>query len=160
MNVNLIDENGKFISNISFEEARRLAKTQAKDLILLNGKTNTYKIADAGKLKYEQKQKDRQNRAQKRLHKIKEIKMRPVIDKHDLEVKTNYIRDFLSRGLKTKLIMTLRGRQMAHKDLALEKFNEIPNLLVAEGIATLESPPKFDGRTIIAMLIPVVPQKP
>ena len=159
MNVNLIDDAGKFISNISFEEARRLAKAQGKDLVLLNGKTNTYKIADAGKLKYEQKHKDKQNRLQKRLHKIKEIKMRPAIDPHDLEVKLNLIRDFLSRGLKTKLIMTLRGRQLSHKDLAIEKFKEIPNILIAEGLATLESPPKLDGKELIAMLVPVVPKK-
>jgi translation initiation factor IF-3 len=155
MNVNLIDENGQFLGNISFDNARRMAKAQNKDLILLNGKTNTYKIADAGKLKYEQKQKEKDQRAQKRANKIKEIKMRPVIDKHDLEVKINCIRDFLSRGLKTKIIMTLRGRQIAHKEIAFEKFNEIPNILVSEGLAVLESHPRFEGRDLVALLAPI-----
>lgn len=155
MNVNLVNEDGRFLGSVSFEEARRQAKFQGKDLILLNGKTNTYKIADAGKLKYEQKQKDKNQRAQKRLHKIKEIKIRPAIEQHDLEVKINHIRSFLSQGLKTKIIMVLRGRQITHKDLALEKFNEVHHILVSEGIAILESPPKIDGKELTAMLIPV-----
>ena len=159
MNVVLIDENGDLLGNFGFEEARLLAKQRGKSIVLLNGKTNTYKIADAGKLKYEKKQKDKHQRAQKRLHKIKEIKMRPAIDQHDLEIKINCIRDFLKRGLKTKIIMTLRGRQITHKDLAFEKFNEIPNTLIAEGLVVLESPPKLDGKDFVVLLAPVQNKK-
>ena len=155
MNVSLIDQDGKFLGSMTFEEARKMAASQEKDLILLNGKTNTYKIADAGKLKYEQRQRDKVQRAQNRLHKIKEVKMRPAIDQHDLDVKINCIRDFLARGLKTKIIMTLHGRHVAHKELALEKFNQIPHILISEGLATLEFPPRFDGRDLVAMLAPI-----
>ena len=126
MNVNLIDEAGRLIGKVSFDEARRRAKNEGKDLVLVNGKTNTYKIADAGKLKYDQKQKEKQQNAQRRANKIKEVKFRPLIDKHDFETKLNHIREFLSKGLKTKIIMTLRGRENSYRDLAAKKFNEIP----------------------------------
>jgi translation initiation factor IF-3 len=155
MKVNLIGEDGKLLGLFELYDARKLAKTSNKDLVLVNAKSNTYKIADAGKLKYEQKQQQRQQRAQQRAHKLKEIKLRPAIDQHDLEVKLNCIRDFLQHGLRTKLIMTLRGRQVMHKELAIEKFKEIPDTLIKEGLATLESPPKFDGREFVAILVPV-----
>ncbi len=155
MFVNLVDQNGVFLGKVSFEDAQRKEKNEGKDLVLINGKTNTYKIADSGKLKYEQKQKDKQNKAQKRSHKIKEIKLRPLIDKHDLEVKLNHIREFLQKGIKTKVIMVLRGREKSHKELAAEKFNEIPQTLIAEGLATADAPAQYDGGNFVIILSPV-----
>lgn len=155
MKVNLIGDDGKLIGSFTFEEVRALAKAKNMDLILLNGKTNTYKIADAGKLKYDQRQKEKQIRVNKKSHKIKEIKIRPVIESHDLEVKINHLREFLKDGFKTKLIMTLKGRQIVHKDLASKKFSDIINMLINEGIASLESPTKTDGRELSVLLIPI-----
>ena len=154
MKVNLIDEDGQFLGSVDINEAGRRAKEQKKDLVLINPKTNTYKIADAGKLKYEQKQHEKNLRANQRSHKMKEIKVRPVIDKHDLDIKIEHIRGFLAQGHKTKVIMIIKGRQ--YKDLALEKFNEIPTTLINEGIATLDFPPQFNGRDIVAILSPVI----
>lgn len=155
MKIGIVDDFGEFLGIMEMSAAVDLAKKCNKDLILINPKTNTYKIADAGKLKYEQKQKEKQSKIQKKTNKIKEIKLRPVIDKHDLEVKINHIREFLSKGLRTKIIMTFKGRQIVHKDIALEKFNEIPTTLIKEGLAVLESPPKFEGKDLVAFLVPV-----
>jgi translation initiation factor IF-3 len=151
----LIDENGKLIGSVSFEDARKKAKSENKDLVLVNAKSNTYRIADAGKLKYEQRQKEKQANAQKRTNKVKEVKFRPLIDRHDFDIKLNHIREFLNKGLRTKIIMTLRGREKAYKDQAIAKFNEIPNTLINEGLAVLDAPAKFDGNNFVALLSPV-----
>jgi translation initiation factor IF-3 len=153
MKVNVIVD-GKFMSDVEWSTALQMAKTQKKDLILINAKTNTYKIDDAGKLKYEQKQKEKQARMQKRAHKVKEIKIRPEIGEHDFEVKLNHAREFLTKGIKTKLIMMIRGRQITHKDLAIARFNDFHSRLVKEGIAVVEGNLKLDGRELIAFLVP------
>ena len=153
MNITLIGEDGKLIGNINLEQARRMAKESGKDLIMVNAKSGIYRIADAGKLKYEQKQKERQQRAQRRTHKIKEIQLSPNIDIHDLNVKISHVREFLSKGFKTKITMMLKGRQMAFKDLALEKLKSAIDTLVQEGVATIDGQIKQEGRDLIVYLI-------
>src|SRR5574337_1685457 len=111
MNITLVGEDGKLIGQVSLEQARTLAKESGKDLIMINAKSNTYRIADAGKLKYEQKQKEKQQRAQQRTHKVKEIQLSPNIDTNDLNTKISHAREFLNKGFKTKITMMLKGRQ-------------------------------------------------
>lgn len=154
MKINVVDEAGKFLGSMEFDSAVFMAKTHKMDLVLINAKTNTYKIADSGKLKYEQKQKDKQKREQNKANKVKEIKLRPAIEQHDLDIKTNQAREFLKRGLKTKIVMIFRGRQLVNKVAALEKFNSIHNQLVVEGLAVRESAPRLEGREICVLLVP------
>lgn len=153
MNITLIGQDGKLIGNITLDQARRMAKESGKYLIMVSAKTNIYRIADAGKLKYEQKQKEKQQRAQKRIHKIKEIQISPNIDLNDLNTKIAHAREFLTKGFKTKITMVLKGRQISFKNIALEKLNNFVYTLVDEGIATLDGQIKHDGRDIIAYLI-------
>lgn len=153
MNIILIGEDGKLIGDVSIDQARKLAKDSNKDLIMVNAKNNTYRIADAGKLKYEQKQKEKQQRIQKRSHKIKEIQVSPHISDHDLNIKISHVKDFLSKGLKTKLVMVLKGRNVAFKDLAITRFNNIISDLLNSG-ATTDGPIKADGRDLIVYLSP------
>ena len=150
----LIGEDGQKIGEVSVEEARRLAKEAGKNLVLKDAKRNVYRIADAGKLKYEQKQRQKQQRAQRRTHKVKEIKLRLSTDTHDLEVKTKRIREFLAKGLKTKITMQFKGRQMAFRDVGLEKMNALIATATEGGIATVDKPPKIEGRNIVAFLVP------
>ena len=152
MNITLVGEDGKLVGNISMEQARRMAKESGKDLIMVNAKGGIYRIADAGKLKYEQKQKDKQQRAQRRTHKVKEIQLSPNIDVHDLEVKISHVREFLSKGFKTKITMMRKGRQNAFRDLALQKLKEVVANLVSEGVAVVDGQIKQEGRDIIVYL--------
>ena len=154
MNITLIGEDGKLVGNISLDQARRMAKASGKDLIMVNAKSNVYRIADAGKLKYEQKQKDKQQRAQRRTHKVKEIQLSPNIDTHDLNVKVEHVREFLSKGMKTKITMMLKGRQIVFKDMAAEKLNNVVSTLVQEGVAVVDGKVKQEGRDIIVYLLP------
>lgn len=154
MSIILVDENGDRLEDVSLEEARRMAKEAGKNLILLNANKNVYKIADEGKLKYEQKQKQKQQRAQRRTHKIKEVQFSPVIDTHDLDIKASRIRDFLSKGLRTKIIMKFKRRQIAHKDIGLKKMTDLLNTLTQEDIAVVDRPPTFEGRNLVAFVVP------
>jgi translation initiation factor IF-3 len=150
----LIGEDGKKIGNISFEEAKKIAKNQGKDLMLMNRDKRVYKIGDEGKLKYEKKRREKRARAQRRLQKLKEIQMRPTIEDSDLEVKLRHVREFLNEGLKTKLVMKFKRQQMSYKDTGMRKISGIIEKLVEEGLAAVPAKPKFEGRNIIVFLIP------
>ena len=154
MEILLIGETGQKLGNMSLEEARRIAKDAGKDLIIVNAKKNVYRMADAGKLKYERKQKEKKQRSQKRTHKVKEIKLRLSTEQHDMEVKIKHIKDFLSKGLKTKVTMQLKGRQRGLKDVGISKMNELIANVVEGGLATVDKMPSFDGNNITAFLSP------
>ena len=84
---------------------------------------------------------------------VKEIKFRPNIEKHDMEVKLNHIEKFLDHGDKVKLLMQFRGREMAHKEIGLAKFDEIMRQIIEKG-AVVEAPSKMMGNRVIAMVAP------
>jgi len=149
----LIGEDGKKIGNVTFEEAKKIAAGQNKDLMLMNKDKRVYKIGDEGKLKYEKKRRERRARAQRRAQKIKEIQMRPTIGDNDLETKMRRVREFLSDGLKTKLVMKFKRQQLSYKDAGMHKMNEITKRLVEEGLALAENP-QFEGRNIVVFLTP------
>ena len=152
----LINEDGEKISNsIDFQEAKRIAREKDKDLVLVNEKNKVYRIVDEGKLKYERKQKEKQIRAQRRTHKIKEIQLRPTIEDADLNTKMRRMHAFLEDGLKTRLIMKFKRRQMAFKDSGMQKIKDIVNQIVETGIAVADKPPRFEGFNIVVFLIPI-----
>lgn len=155
MRIILIGEDGNKIGEVDKNEAERMARTANKSLIMLDGRNHVYKIADAGKLKYEQKQKEKIQRAQQRTHKIKEIQLTPVIGDHDLDVKMEHAREFLSKGLKTKLVMKFKRRQITHPEIGVAKLNKLIDTLKTEGIAAADKAPVFEGRDLIVFLTPI-----
>jgi translation initiation factor IF-3 len=154
MGIFLIGEDGKKIGDVTMEEAKRIAQTAGKSLIMVDAKKNIYRVADEGKLKYEQKQKERSMRAQKRTYKIKEIKLRLSTEQHDLDVKVSHIREFLLRGLKTKVTMQFKGREQSFKDVGIQKLRSVIDAACAGGIAVLDKEPVIEGRSIIVFLTP------
>ncbi len=155
MNIMLIDENGRKVSDsIDFIEAKKIADKCGKDLMLVSEQNKVYRIADEGKLKYERKQKQKKQRANKRTHKIKEIQLRPTIDDGDLNTKIRHMNEFLKNGLRTKLIMKFRRYQTAFKDSGMHKVNTIVNKFVENNVATIDGPPRFEGNNIVVFLSP------
>ena len=152
MGIILIGENGERIGEVSIEYAENKAKESGKDLVMVA--KNVYRIADAGRLKYEQNQKEKGQRAQRRTHKLKEIKIGPLTDKHDLDVKIRHIREFLKRGLKTKVTMKFKARQIAFKETGLEKIKALLMPLIEDGTAEIDKGPIFEGRNLVTFLIP------
>lgn len=152
MGIVLIGEDGKRIGEVSMEFAEQKAKEAGKDLMMVA--KNVYRIADSGRLKYEQRQKKKSHHAQRRTHKIKEIKIGPLTDKHDLEVKLKHIQTFLKKGLKTKVTMQFKARQIAFKEAGLAKMKALIMPLVEAGMADIDKEPSFEGRRLVAFLIP------
>lgn len=109
---------------------------------------------DYGKYKYQIQKKASEAKKKQVVIEVKEIKFRPGIDTHDLEVKMNQIVKFLEEGDKVKLMMQFRGREMAHKELGLGKFSEIIKQISEKTGAIVEAEPKMMGNRCHAMVSP------
>tara|TARA_B100001971_G_scaffold61895_1_gene56856 strand:- start:54792 stop:55214 length:423 start_codon:yes stop_codon:yes gene_type:complete len=134
----------------------QIADEQGLDLIEVSpsAKPPVVKLIDYGKFKYQQQKKLSEAKKKQVTITVKEVKFRPAIDVHDLNVKLKNVFKFLGQGDKVKMLMQFRGREMAHKDIGLDKFKEIINQVVEEADAVVESPLKMMGNRAIAMLAP------
>ena len=152
--VRLISSNGKQLGILSIREALIQAEDEGFDLVEVSPEANppVCKIIDYGKLKYrEQKSKKEAKKKQKTIE-VKEIKMRPGINKHDYDVKIKALSKFIKDGNKVKVSMRFRGREMEHKNIGINLLNKITEQ-VSE-YAKLEVPPKPEGRQIMMLLVP------
>ena len=107
---------------------------------------------DFGKLKYDQKKKDQENKKKQHVIKIKEVRFRPRISDHDFEIKVNQIKKFISDGSKVKITVMYRGREITRQDLGEELFNKISSSL--SEIADIEKKGDLEGRRISIIMSP------
>ena len=110
------------------------------------------KILDSGKLKYKEQKKRTEARKKQRTIDVKEIKIRPTIEKHDYDVKIRNARRFLGEGDKVKVTLRFRGREMAHQDLGAQVLERVRDEL--DEIAKVEQMPKMEGRQMIMVIAP------
>lgn len=110
------------------------------------------RIMDYGKYKYELSKKEHQSRLHQKSTQVKEIKLRPRTDKHDLEIKIRQIKGFLADGNKTKVTVTFRGREMAYQELGRSVMHRVVEEVADAG--TMEYPPRLEGRSLITILAP------
>lgn len=150
----MIGADGKQLGVIPTDEAKRMAREADLDLVEVNPKARppVCKIMDFGKFKYEEKK--RANEARKRQAQIalKEIKMRPKTDDHDIAFKVKHVRRFLEDGNKVKLTVRFRGREITHPETARRQIDII--VAEVEDIAQVETRPRMEGRTMTAILAP------
>ena len=152
--VRVISSNGDQLGILSIREALNKAEDEGFDLVEIspNATPPVCKIIDYGKLKYkEQKSKKEAKKKQKTIE-VKEIKMRPGIDKHDYEVKIKALSKFIRGGNKVKVFIRFRGREMEHKGLGFDLLNKLIKQ-VAE-YAKIELPPTSEGKQIMMVLVP------
>ena len=152
--VRVISSNGKQLGIISIREALYHAEDEGFDLVEISpdAKPPVCKIIDYGKLKYkEQKSKKEAKKKQKTIE-VKEIKMRPGIDKHDYEVKIKALHKYIAGGNKVKVSLRFRGREMEHQNLGMELLKKLTEE-VSE-YAKVEVPPKSEGKQIMMILVP------
>jgi translation initiation factor IF-3 len=154
--VRLIQDGGEAYGVVSLDRARQIADEVGLDLVEVspNAKPPVVKIIDYGKFKYQQQKKAAEAKKKQATTQLKEIKMRPGIDTHDLQVKLKKVYQFLEQGDKVKLLMQFRGREMAHKDIGLERFKSILNDICEESGALVETPVKMMGNRITVMIAP------
>ena len=153
--VRLIDENGENRGIVSIAEALRIADNAGLDLLEISPQavTPVCKVLDFGKYKYEvQKRKNEAKKNQKVVN-IKELKLRPVIDTHDYEVKIKQAKKFLAQGDKVKFTMRFKGREMSANDMGKEILNKIIEDL--DTIGKVDSAPKLDGRQMMMLMSPL-----
>lgn len=135
-------------------EALKLARERGFDLVLISPGVNppVCRIADHGKLLYEQKKKDKEARKAQKGGTLKEIKLSPKIAAHDFEVRLKKAREFLEKRHKVKVSMFFRGRWMAHVDLGMKIMERMVKAVADLG--KQESPPKRFGKNFIIIIAP------
>jgi translation initiation factor IF-3 len=153
--VRVIDVDGKQAGVMPTSQALGLAQQRGLDLVEVapNANPPVCKIVEFGKFKYEQGKREREARKHQHADKLKEIKLRLNIDDHDYETKLNHMREFLEDGIKVKVSLFFRGREMAHTEFGAALMQRVIKDL--EGGCHVEVPPRAMGRSIHMMLGPV-----
>ena len=150
----LIGPKEEKIGNISFRQALQQAENLGLDLVEVapQARPPVCKIINYGKFKFEQEKRQREQKKQQHQTKIKEIRMQPKIDEHNIAFKTKQIQQFLEEGSKVKVTVRFRGRELAHTDyLGDNVFKKILAHL-EEGSYNMDSRPKMEGRLLSMML--------
>jgi translation initiation factor IF-3 len=150
--VRLIDSAGRSVGIVSTGEARKRAQEVELDLVEINPKSfpPVCKIMDYGKHLYDQKKAASEAKARRTVVVVKELKLRPKTDSHDLEVRVAHARRFLEAGDKVKVICRFRGREITHPEVARKQLNYIADQVADLG--GVESPPAFEGRALVMTL--------
>jgi len=152
--VRLIDPEGNQLGIVSIEEALAKANDFALDVVEVSPKADppVCKIMDYGKYKYLQTKKTHGAKKKQASGQLKEVKMRPKTEEHDLQVKLRNVERFLKAGHKTKISIVFRGRELSHKDLGERMMERIIGEAKEWGV--VEHPPKFEGRSMVVILAP------
>ena len=139
---------------VSISEAQALADQQGLDLVEISPNANppVCKVIDYGKFRYNQTKKDKESRKSQAPAKVKEVKLRPNINEHDLEVKLRRAQDFLGKGFKVKFTLMFRGREMAHPERGHELLAKIREAIEADAVVELN--PKMMGRFLTMVVAP------
>jgi len=150
--IRLIDPEGNQIGIVPVERGLDEAENRGLDLVEIvpNAKPPVCKIMDYGKYLYEQSKKERD--AKRKQHKVltKEIRLRPKIEKHDLDFKIRHMRKFLEQGNKVKVTVMFKGRELSHMEFGFEVLDKVKEEL--DDIAKFENEPKKEHRNIVAIL--------
>ncbi len=151
----LIGVDGSQLGLFGLADAQRIADEQGFDLVEIapNAEPPVCKVMDYAKFKYEADRKARAARKNQVKVEVKEMKFRPKIDVGDYETKKSHIIRFLNKGAKVKITIMFRGREMAHPEQGLQVLERLSEDL--EGIATIESKPKMEGRNMFMTVAPI-----
>jgi translation initiation factor IF-3 len=135
-------------------DAFKIAREKDLDLVEVNPKAfpPVCKIMDFGKFKYEEAKKTREAKKKQTVVKLKEIKLRPKTDEHDIDFKVKHIRNFIAEGDKVKITVRFRGREITHPETAQRQFETIIDRV--KDVAIVESSSRMEGRAMIVLLAP------
>ena len=152
--VRLIREEGEHQGVMSVSEALELAREAGLDLVEIAPQAvpPVVKILDYGKFRFENEKRIRDSKKKQKFLKIKEIRMQPKIDDHDLDFKSKHIKEFLSDGNKVKVTIRFRGRELAHTELGFDVMKDMLSRI--EGEYVMEKPPAMEGRFMYMILGP------
>jgi translation initiation factor IF-3 len=152
--VRVVDDDGAMLGVLPTHEALRRAQDRGLDLVEVNPKADppVCKILDFGKYKYDEKKKTKEAKRKQTTVEIKEIKLRPKTDDHDLAFKARAARRFLEAGHKVKFTVRFRGREITHPEKAQEQLDWI--VKQCEDLANIEVRPAMEQRTMTLLMAP------
>jgi translation initiation factor IF-3 len=150
--VRLIDEDGEQLGVVPTPQALEMARQRDLDLVEVaaNAVPPVCKLLDYGRFKYEQTKKEREAKKHQHASELKELRLRPGTDDHDLDVRARNARRFIEEGHKVRLLVRFRGREAAHPEIARAQINRIAGSL--RDIAIIEQGPSMEGRSMFAVL--------
>lgn len=152
--IRVVSADGEMLGEMPTEDALRMAQEQGFDLVEVSPEARppVCRIMNYGKVIYERQKKTSGSKQHKT--QLKQLRLRAKTGQHDIEVKVNKARQFLSRRDKVKINVMFRGRENAHHDRGKEMLDEIVKSL--EDVATVEQPPKMEsGRMMSVLLAPM-----
>jgi translation initiation factor IF-3 len=153
----ILDEGGgetKNLGVVSLDEALELAEENHLDLVEVapEAKPPVCKIMDFGKFQYEKQRRERRARKQQKNVEVKEIQLGPKTDGHHLGFKIKRAREWIGEGMKVKVRMKFKGREITHPEIGRERLDKIAEEL--SDIAIIEQHPNLEGRAMLMVLAP------
>jgi translation initiation factor IF-3 len=152
--VQLIDQTGVNLGVTEIQAAIAKAVEAGLDLVEIapNSSPPVCKILDYGKYKYQAQKKAAEARKKQKVVEVKEIKIRPMIDDHDYDVKMRSMRRFFEEGDKVKVTLRFRGREMAHQEIGTQLLDRVRQEMGT--LAKVEQEPRLEGRQMVMVLAP------
>ena len=152
--IRVVDDDGSQLGVMTPHDAMVRAQERGLDLVEVapNANPPVCRIMDYGKYKYELKKKAAVSKAKAHAAILKEVKLRPRTDDHDLDFKLKNARRFLIEGDKVKVTLMFRGREIVHTELGREQMDKVKEILA--DIAAVENPPRMEGRFLSMILVP------
>ncbi len=152
--VRVIGHDGKQIGILPLKEAMKLAEEQGLDLVEVAPQATppVCRIMNYGKYKYQQSKKIQEAKKHQTVIQVKEVKLRPRTEEHDLQFKLRHAKRFLSEGNKVKFSMLFRGREIAHPEMGKELLDRI--IAELKDLMVIEQAPRLEGRNLVMLLAP------
>lgn len=152
--VRVIDAEGEQLGIMSGKDAFALAASKNLDLVKIapQAKPPVCRIMDYGKYKYELAKKEKEAKKKQKIVSIKEVRLSPNIEEHDLNVKANQAMKFLKSGDKVKVTLRFRGRELSNTSIGQKVITEFASLLTE--VCTIEKEAKLEGKQMIMILAP------
>ncbi|MCK4753680.1 MAG: translation initiation factor IF-3 [Calditrichia bacterium] len=146
--IRLIGPDGQQIGLVSIDQGQQLADEKGLDLVEISpdAKPPVCKVLDYGKYRYEISKREKDSKKKQHVIILKEIRLRPRTEDHDLEFKIKHARKFLEQKNKVKFTVMFRGREMAYKEFGEKLLDRVVEKL--EDIAKVEMDKKFEGRSL------------
>ncbi|MCL2351866.1 MAG: translation initiation factor IF-3 [Firmicutes bacterium] len=152
--VRLIDSDGAQLGIVTARDAQKIADDKKLDLVKISptAKPPVCKIMDYSKFKFDQAKREKEARKKQKTVGIKELRLSPNIDTHDINVKVKKAIEFLSTGDKVKITIRFRGREIGHTEIAYGILRDFAQQVAEVGV--VEKPPKMEMKSMAMFLTP------
>ncbi len=151
----MIGPNGENVGVVPIQDAQQMAREAELDLVEVapNAKPPVCRVMDIGKFIYERSKKEREARRSQTKIEVKEIRLRPKTNEHHRDIKVRNARRWLTNGMKVKVRIRFRGREITYPEIALEDLKQVAEDL--SDVAVVEQTPALEGRTMLMVLAPI-----